>query len=83
MVIGKYIETSKINTGFYKPLKTDWKMIFTEKASDYKIVDVILKVWIAGLLGLFVLGMISIIYGIISGEADVQNATFGIFDTLG
>jgi hypothetical protein len=59
------------------------KMIFTEKASDYKVLDIILKVWIAGLFGLFVLGMISILYGIISGEADIQNATFGIFDTLG
>jgi len=57
--------------------------MFTEKLSDYKIIDVILKIWIAGLLGLFVLGMISILYGIISGEADIKNATFGIFDTLG
>lgn len=57
--------------------------IFTEKLSDYKVVDVLLKLWVAGLFGLFVLGMISILYGIISGEADIQNATFGIFDTLG
>jgi len=59
------------------------KMIFTEKASDYKILDIVLKAWIAGLLILFVVGFVSIIYGIISGEADIQNATFGIFDTLG
>ena len=57
--------------------------IFTEKLSDYKVVDIVLKLWVAGLFGLFVLGMISILYGIISGEADIQNATFGIFDTLG
>jgi len=57
--------------------------IFTEKLSDYKVIDVVLKLWVAGLFGLFVLGMISILYGIISGEADIQNATFGIFDTLG
>ena len=59
------------------------KAIFTEKASDYKVMDIIAKIWIAGLMGLFVLGMVSILYGIISGEADIQNATFGIFDTLG
>ena len=47
--------------------------IFTEKLSDYKVVDIILKLWVAGLFGLFVLGMISILYGIISGEADIQN----------
>jgi hypothetical protein len=54
--------------------------IFTQKMSDYKVIDIMLKLWVAGLLGLFVLGMVSIIYGIISGEADIQNATFGIFD---
>jgi len=57
--------------------------IFTQKMSDYKVIDIMLKLWVAGLLGLFVLGMVSIIYGVISGEADIQNATFGIFDTLG
>lgn len=55
-------------------------MIFTERASDYKIVDIIVKMWIAVLLFMFAFGFISIIYGIISGEADVQNATFGVFD---
>ena len=54
--------------------------IFTQKMSDYKVIDIMLKLWVAGLLGLFVLGMVSIIYGVISGEADIQNATFGIFD---
>ena len=59
------------------------KMIFTERASDYKVLDIIIKAWIAVLLGMFVIGFTAIMYGIISGEADVQNATFGIFDTLG
>jgi len=57
--------------------------IFTQKMSDYKVIDIMLKLWVVGLFGLFVLGMVSIIYGVISGEADIQNATFGIFDTLG
>ena len=57
--------------------------IFKEKMSEYIVLDIILKIWLAGLLSLFVLGMGTLIYGIISGEADVQNATFGIFDTLG
>lgn len=59
------------------------KMIFTEKTSDYKLLDIVIKAWIAGLLVLFTVGFVSIIYGIISGEADIQNATFGVFDTLG
>lgn len=45
-----------------------------------KIVAVFFSTWITILLVLFYLGMTSLIYGIISGEADVANATFGIFD---
>ena len=59
------------------------KAIFTEKASDYKIIDIIAKIWVAGLMILFVMGFTTMIYAIISGEADIQNATFGVFDTLG
>ncbi len=59
------------------------KEIFLEKLSDFKIVDAVLKFWIANLLILFVLGMSMIIYGVISGDAEIEHATFGIFDTLG
>jgi len=57
--------------------------IWKDKLSDYVILDYIFKLWIYGLMGLFVLGFTAIVYGIISGEADIANATFGIFDTLG
>ena len=57
--------------------------IWKDKLSDYMIMDYILKIWISGLLFMFVLGFVTIMYGIISGEADISNATFGIFDTLG
>lgn len=59
-----------------------FKAIFMEKASDYKVLDIILKVWIAGLLLLFVVGYIGLIWGLISGEADFENATFGVFDYI-
>tara|TARA_Y100001938_G_scaffold149267_1_gene235522 strand:+ start:1307 stop:1498 length:192 start_codon:yes stop_codon:yes gene_type:complete len=54
--------------------------IWKDKLSDYVILDYIFKIWIFGLLGLFVVGFTTLMYGFISGEADVQNATFGIFD---
>jgi len=28
-------------------------------------------------------GFITLVYGLLSGEADLSNATFGVFDTLG
>jgi len=59
------------------------KAIFMEPVSDYKWMDIILKVWIATLLIMVVLGIAGLVWGIVSGEADIQNATFGIFDTLG
>ena len=59
------------------------KQIFVEKISDYKIVDIILKIWIAGLLSMVVLGLVAVISHIIMNPSAVDNATFGIFDTLG
>ena len=54
--------------------------IWKDKLSDYVIMDYIAKIWITGLLLLFVVGFATLMYGIISGEADIQNATFGVFD---
>jgi len=45
-----------------------------------KVVAVFFSTWIAILLVLFYVGMTALIYGMVSGEADVANATFGIFD---
>ena len=59
------------------------KQIFGDKMSDYKIVDIILKVWVAGLLSIVVLGLVAVISHIIMNPSAVDNATFGIFDTLG
>ena len=51
--------------------------------SDYKIVDIILKIWVAGLLSMAVLGLIGVITHIIMNPSAIDNATFGVFDTLG
>ena len=59
------------------------KMIFMERASDYKIVDVVVKFWLAVLLVMWVLGMGSILVHLIQNPSAFDNATFGIFDTLG
>ena len=51
--------------------------------SDYKFMDVILKIWIGGLMIMWAVGMVAIISHIIMNPSAVDNATFGIFDTLG
>ena len=57
--------------------------IWNDRMHENIVWNFILKVWIFGLLGLFALGFSVLMYGIISGEADIKNVTFGIFDTLG
>ena len=46
-------------------------------------VDYVMATWVTGLFALAVTGLISLVYGIVTGQADISNATFGIFDTLG
>lgn len=50
--------------------------------SDFIVLDYILKSITYGLMGLWVLGMGTLLYGLISGEADVANASFGVFDYI-
>jgi hypothetical protein len=57
--------------------------IFTDEMHENKIVDVILKAWVGGLLIMWAVGMVAIISHIIMNPSAVDNATFGIFDTLG
>ena len=45
--------------------------------------DFIIVMWIYLLFGLFTIGWTSIVFGIVTGQVDLNNATFGIFDTLG
>jgi hypothetical protein len=58
------------------------KAIFFSKMSDYKVVDVILKIVLAGLFIMWVLGMAQLLYHLVIDPSSIENATFGIFDTL-
>lgn len=53
------------------------------RLSDYKIIDIILKIWLIALIILFLVGFLVIVSGIVTGQVDTDNLTFGIFDTLG
>ena len=76
--IGKTNSQLILNIGDYimNILVEIWK----DRLHDNIVWNLILKLWITGLLLLFVMGFAALIYGFISGEADVQNATFGVFD---
>ncbi len=54
-----------------------------QKMSDYKAVDIILKVWLTALLFMWALGMGQLLFHLITNPSAIDNASFGIFDTLG
>jgi hypothetical protein len=54
-----------------------------QKMSDYKAVDIILKIWLAGLLFMWALGMGQLLFHLVTNPSAIDNASFGIFDTLG
>ena len=58
------------------------KAIFKSKMSDYLIVDVTVKIVLAGLLIMWVLGMVQLLYHLITNPSAMDNATFGLIDTL-
>lgn len=58
------------------------KTIFKSKMSDYLIVDVTVKIVLAGLLIMWVLGMVQLLYHLITNPSAMDNATFGLIDTL-
>ena len=58
------------------------KAIFTSKMSDYKIVDIILKITTAILMIMWVLGMVQLLFHLITNPSAMDNATFGIIDYI-
>ena len=49
----------------------------------YKVVNFIFLAYAWFLGAMATTGIIYILYGLISGEVDTTNLTFGVFDTLG
>jgi len=52
------------------------------KMSDYFLVDIILKIVLVFLAIMWVLGMVQLFYHLITNPSALDNATFGIFDTI-
>ena len=63
-------------------MKTVLLTIWNDKMSPYPVLDYTFKFAAYGLLAMWALGMSVLLYGIFSGEADIQNATFRVFDYI-
>jgi len=59
-----------------KSLKEMWK-------DSISLNDYVVATWITLLFGLFAISWSSLVFAIVTGQVDLSNATFGIFDTLG
>ena len=68
---------------FASPFIEIYEEIFEQPTFLLKIWQAFLLVWVSSLFLLFIVGWLTLVIGIITGEADFSNATFGVFDTLG
>lgn len=68
---------------FASPFIEIYEEIFEQPTLLWKIWQAFLLVWVSSLFLLFIVGWLTLVIGIITGEADFSNATFGVFDTLG
>ena len=68
---------------FASPFIEIYEEIFEQPTLLWKIWQAFLLVWVSSLFLLFIVGWLTLVLGIITGEADFSNATFGVFDTLG
>lgn len=46
-------------------------------------IDYLVAFWAYLLLSMFCIGSVQILYALISGDVNLEHASFGIFDTLG
>lgn len=68
---------------FTHPFIEIYEDIFKQPTLLLKIWQAFLLVWVSSLFLLFIVGWTVLVYGLLSGQADYSNATFGVFDTLG
>jgi hypothetical protein len=68
---------------FASPFIEIYEEIFEQPTFLWKIWQAFLLVWVSSLFLLFIVGWITLVVGLITGQADFDNATFGVFDTLG
>ena len=60
-----------------------YEEIFKQPTFALKIWQSFLLVWVSSLFLLFIVGWTTLVVALITGQADLDNATFGVFDTLG
>jgi hypothetical protein len=60
-----------------------YEEIFEQPTLLWKIWQTLLLVWVSSLFLLFIVGWSSLVFELITNPSSFDNATFGVFDTLG
>lgn len=68
---------------FANPFIEIYEDIFEQPTLGRKILQSIIFFWVTGLFLLFVVGWTTLVVGLIMDPSQIDNATFGVFDTLG
>lgn len=77
------LKTMNVINYFANPFIEIYEDIFKQPTLLLKIWQAFLLAWVAGLFLLFVVGWTFVVFQFITNPAQFQNATFGVFDTLG
>ena len=68
---------------FASPFIEIYEEIFEQPTLLWKIWQTLLLVWVSSLFLLFIVGWSSLVFELITNPSSFDNATFGVFDTLG
>ena len=68
---------------FANPFIEIYEEIWEQPTFLWKIWHAFLLAWVASLFLLFVVRWTTLVVALITGQVDLDNATFGVFDTLG
>ena len=68
---------------FASPFIEIYEEIFEQPTLLWKIWQAFLLVWVSSLFLLFIVGWSSLVIELITNPSSFDNATFGVFDTLG
>lgn len=77
------LKTMNVINFFANPFIEIYEEIFKQPTLLWKIWQAILFVWVTSLFLLFVSGWTVLVFELITNPSSFENATFGVFDTLG
>ena len=77
------LKTMNVINFFANPFIEIYEEIWKQPTLLWKIWQTFLLLWVSSLFILFVVGWTFLVFNLITNPSSYENATFGVFDTLG